>query len=216
MPVDHFRGSRQLAGDLGQMAQYKQHRTAMANELALKYIPHVTRETYDDFMNWNEEMGGTIPRHSFESDEHFNRWQSGPLEYKEPKYEQLTIYGPKGATRRIPNVKGTEYIPPKGWSLKAPSAVSIKDKMTESKAREKKYQIAKYRNKLEATGGMDEMLFGLIAKEDPELAESMKGKALPEAMEEIDRYERWLDKYIPDNKSTTYTWKDGKLVPKYK
>lgn len=109
-----------------------------------------------------------------------------------------------------------------------------KDGITEAKAREKKYQIAKYRNQLEATGGMNEMLFAMIAKEDPELAESMRGKRLPEAMEEISRYDRWLDTFIPSEKQTPepetiipeipsrlqgekqtiYTWENNRLVPK--
>ena len=40
---------------------------------------------------------------------------------KAPLKEQLTIYGPKGKTKRVPVERGVEYTPPKGWSLKAPS-----------------------------------------------------------------------------------------------
>lgn len=35
--------------------------------------------------------------------------------------EQLTIYGPKGKTKRVPVERGVEYVPPKEWSLKVPS-----------------------------------------------------------------------------------------------
>jgi len=35
--------------------------------------------------------------------------------------EQLTIYGPDGATKRVPVEKGKEFIPEEGWSLAKPA-----------------------------------------------------------------------------------------------
>ncbi len=46
-------------------------------------------------------------------------------EPKEPKEPDMnTIYGPDGQTKRVPIIKGKEYIPPTGWSLKAPDKES--------------------------------------------------------------------------------------------
>ena len=41
-------------------------------------------------------------------------------EFTKPTYEQKTLYGPQGQTRNVPVQKGTEYTPPKGWSLAKP------------------------------------------------------------------------------------------------
>ena len=40
------------------------------------------------------------------------------------KSEMQTIYGPDGQTKRVPVEKGTEYIPPEGWSLSKPTGDS--------------------------------------------------------------------------------------------
>jgi len=38
-----------------------------------------------------------------------------------PTYDMQTIYGPKGQTKRVSVKKGTDYVPPEGWSLEKPA-----------------------------------------------------------------------------------------------
>ena len=70
-----------------------------------------------------------------------------------------------------------------------------KPEMTESKARDKLYQIAKYRQSIATSGGLNDVIFAMIARENPEFATTLQGKSTPEAMEEIDRYEKYLRKF---------------------
>ncbi len=79
---DPYYGIHQLAGTLGQMAQFKQKKGQMATDLAMKYIPHVTWETYDDFQDWNKQMGSILPTPDLGSKNEFNRWQTDPADYK--------------------------------------------------------------------------------------------------------------------------------------
>jgi len=39
---------------------------------------------------------------------------------EKPSYEMKTVYGLGGQTKEVSIVKGTEYTPPKGWTLKPP------------------------------------------------------------------------------------------------
>ena len=59
-------------------------------------------------------------------------------ETEKDKYEQLTIYGPGGQTKRIPVKKGEAYTPPEGCTLTKPT-----DKLGTGKERETAAAIAK-------------------------------------------------------------------------
>lgn len=96
--------------------------------------------------------------------------------------------------------------------LKIKSKYDKKDKdakpdLTEAQARAKLIDVAKYRQKLNASGGLDEALFAIIAKDAPELAEMLKGADKTEINVKLAEYETYLKgftkkdqkrlKYIP-------------------
>jgi len=50
-------------------------------------------------------------------------------EGKEYVPDMTTIYGPEDQTKRVSITKGSEYTPPKGWSLKAPSSPDMEERI---------------------------------------------------------------------------------------
>jgi hypothetical protein len=71
-----------------------------------------------------------------------------------------------------------------------------KPDMTEAQAREKLFNLAKWERQIDSTGGVDELVFAMIAKTDPTLAGQMQGADKSEAKkfinEQKDYYRRFL------------------------
>ncbi len=77
-----------------------------------------------------------------------------------PKYDMVTVYGPKRRTKRVSVEKGTTYIPKKGWSLTKPSEKQTKLKPAEKAKKEA--LLKRYSNNLQIQkqykAGYDEFL----------------------------------------------------------
>ena len=102
-------------------------------------------------------------------------------ESKAPKVENIQV-----GDRNVPSTWDEEqgkYVPIKGAGGPKWSKKDREDKpdMTEPQAREKLFQLAKWESQLEKTGGVDEFLFTMIAKDSPELAKQMQGADKTEA-----------------------------------
>lgn len=92
-----------------------------------------------------------------------------------------------GEWKPIPGMPGKKVEPPAGE----------KPAMTEAKARKGIVDIAKYRQKLKTSGGMDETLFYLIQKNNPDLAKEMQGADRDKLEEVLGEHEEWLRTFIP-------------------
>ncbi|BBO72080.1 hypothetical protein DSCA_60100 [Desulfosarcina alkanivorans] len=129
-----------------------------------------------------------------------------------------------GATREIKKGDSvvTQEYDGKNWNEIASGprfkATGTKPEMTEKEARKGLLDIAKYREKLASTGGMGDILFTMMAKDNPELAESLKGKDKTEINKALDDHQAYLEKYAyPDGKpgaAKRYIFENGRLVPK--
>jgi hypothetical protein len=102
-------------------------------------------------------------------------------EAKAPKVENIQV-----GDRNVPSTwdeKKGDFVPIKGAGGPKWSKKDREDKpdMTEPQAREKLFQLAKWESQLEKTGGVDEFLFTMIAKDSPELAKQMQGADKTEA-----------------------------------
>jgi len=86
------------------------------------------------------------------------------------------------------------------------------EEMTESKARKELLNLAKYKQKLSETGGMDDILFAMISRDNPELAESLRGSDKTEILNFIEEQEGYYRKFAPGTKSKSNkpSWKDYK------
>ena len=86
------------------------------------------------------------------------------------------------------------------------------EEMTESKARKELLNLAKYKQKLSETGGMDDILFAMISRDNPELAESLRGSDKTEILNFIEEQEGYYRKFAPGTKSkgNKPSWKDYK------
>lgn len=120
------------------------------------------------------------------------KWQ--PKEGEGPRVENIQI-----DERNVPSVwdkKQAKYVPIKGAGGPKWNPKEEKLEMTESQAREKLFQIAKWEVQLDKTGGVDEYLFAMIAKDSPELAKQMQGADKTEAKnfikEQRDYYKGFL------------------------
>lgn len=75
-------------------------------------------------------------------------------------YDMQTIYGPKGKTARVSVAKGSNYVPPKGWSLDKPSDKEVR--LSPSEQAEKEALLKDYSNnniiKRQFKAGYDEMM----------------------------------------------------------
>lgn len=107
-----------------------------------------------------------------------------------------------------------EWKPIKGmggpkWNPKSTAAAG---EMTESKARKELLNLAKYKQKLSETGGMDDILFAMISRDNPELAESLRGSDKTEILGFIEEQEGYYRKFAPGTKSKSNkpSWKDYK------
>jgi hypothetical protein len=95
-----------------------------------------------------------------------------------------------------------------------------KSEMTPTAARSKKFELAKYRQKLKASGGLDDILFGQIKAADPRLSAMLGGKQdLKDINAALDEYERYLNSIIKGNNVTlggaTHAFVPGQgLMPK--
>lgn len=67
-----------------------------------------------------------------------------------------------------------------------------KPDLTEAQARQKLFELSKYRQRLNTTGGFDDILFAMIAKENPELAKMLKGADQSEIEAKLKKYETYL------------------------
>jgi hypothetical protein len=85
-----------------------------------------------------------------------------------------------------------------------------KPDMTEPQAREKLFQLTKYESQLDKTGGVDEILFAMIAKDNPELAKQMQGADKTEAKKFINEQKEYYKGFTKSGKkSETPTAKTG-------
>jgi len=96
--------------------------------------------------------------------------------------------------------KVTEEWDGKKWVFKSKGPMWNDGKKTrepsEKEARAKLYEIAKYREKLARTGGFDELLLAMIAKDNPKLAEALRGKPPEEMERKLDEYEDYLNSFV--------------------
>ena len=86
---------------------------------------------------------------------------------------------------------GPKWNPDKGSKGKEP---------TEAQARAKLHTVDKYRQKLKTSGGMDDALFAMVAKENPELAKMIKGGDTAEIEAKLNEYEAWLKSFTTGTK----------------
>lgn len=90
-----------------------------------------------------------------------------------------------------------------------------KSKMTEEKARKELLNIAKYKQKLSETGGMDDILFAMIAQSNPEMAEKLRGSDKSEILDFITDQENYYRQFVKDLPQTK-TEKTGTKTPSWK
>ena len=87
-------------------------------------------------------------------------------------YDMQTIYGPKGQTQRVSVAKGSNYVPPKGWTLAKPSDKSEEVKLTASEQAQKEAKMKTYATNLNIIKtyktGYDEFMgmAGKVTEED--------------------------------------------------
>jgi hypothetical protein len=115
---------------------------------------------------------------------------------KEATPGQATIYGPGGATQIVPVEKGKPYSPPKGWSLKAPSATEMKPDYTPKQAMARVSAIDSAISRMKTTGMVDTataiqnpLLAGLVDTKDPE--------AVKQAILSLEAEREEVIKYVP-------------------
>ena len=206
---DPYYGMRQLAGTLGQMAQYKQKKEGMANTLAQKWIPQVTLESYPDYQDWAKQLGVSFPLPDLNSQEEFDRWQQGPAEVSDKDRFGPEYWDEKTGQRVQRNLRSGKVTPYYTKSGKGSAALS----MNKHKAWDKKQSLARWRQGVAATGGaMNPGVFAMIQKEDPELAALFQGARDPRAMQVMEEYEEYLDSHIYKTKEE----KEGRLKAGWK
>jgi len=76
-----------------------------------------------------------------------------------------------------------------------------KPEMNEPKAREELFKLAKWETQLDKTGGMDDMLFAMIAKDNPDLAGKMQGADKTEAKKFINEQRNYYKGFLTANKT---------------
>lgn len=107
----------------------------------------------------------------------------------EPAYEQLTIYGPEGKTKRVPVKKGEEYNPPEGWTLTKPDTAKKDD---EEKALKRISAIEEKIYRIKTTGTIDSETLALLNKLDPKTADMARGGDKDAAIAALEKEKAFL------------------------
>lgn len=104
----------------------------------------------------------------------------------------------KGFRHLDPETGKYDFVPTRKLT-KAETAKLTEEKpaMTEAQARKRLLDVAKYRQKLKTTGGMDELLYHMIQQSNPKLAQKMAGMDKSKLEETLNEHEEWLKTLIP-------------------
>ena len=119
---------------------------------------------------------------------------------KAPSYDMLTVYGPKGKTKRVSVKKGDDYMPDEGWTLSKPPEGG---QITPKYATKRVTDIEKIRATVEKTDEMTAALIAMIGEGNPDLAKALTpGQIKPELKERLfsalDRERAYLEQFIPE------------------
>jgi len=116
----------------------------------------------------------------------FKRIQKQKEQEAKIETEELTIYGPGSATKRITRPKGTPYIPQSGWSLRPPQQATPKQPLTLNDINKRLQNLQTVKLRVQTTKGIDPMLVGLFG-DSPGLQEALKSGNTEEAITELDK-----------------------------
>jgi hypothetical protein len=105
-----------------------------------------------------------------------------------------------------------EWTPIKGKGGPKWNPKEDKPDMTEPQAREKLFQLTKYETQLDKTGGVDEILFAMIAKDNPELAKQMQGADKTEAKKFINEQKEYYKSFTKSGKKAEAPASKGAAV----
>jgi hypothetical protein len=72
-----------------------------------------------------------------------------------------------------------------------------KGKMTEAQARKDLFELAKYKQKLKTTGGLDDVIYYMMQSSSPEQAKAIAEADKTELESKLNERERWLRTFIP-------------------